>query len=100
MSDQKFEISFKEALDMGKYQEEFLSKYPEWQNADKQIRAQFINRALKNRRIQLRLQWANLANQLDFSKKPHLAEAQKKVEASLKELNEDEEKLLVKYAGC
>jgi len=59
-----------------------------------------LTQALANRRLQLRRQWAGLANQLDFSKKPLLADAQKKVEKALRELNDDEERIFVRYAGA
>lgn len=92
-------LTFKESIALGKYDASYLSQYQEWRELDRQLQFQFIE-AILNRRHQLRLQWANLANQLNFSKKPHLAEAQKKVEQALRELDEDEEKLMVEYAGC
>jgi hypothetical protein len=92
-------ISFKEAIELGKYDEEYLSQYQEYLDMDRQIRFQFISQAVENRRRQLRVQWAKLSNQFDFSKKPHLLAAQKKVEKALRELNEDEELLMVEYAG-
>lgn len=93
-------LTFKEAIDMGVYDENQLGEYPEWQSMTDHIRFQFISQALINRRRQLRQQWAGLANQLDFSKKPHLKQAQKKVEQALRDLNDDEEQLFVKYAGA
>lgn len=100
MADIKPPLSFNEAIDMGKYDEKYLSQYQEWQEFDRQIKFQFITKAITNRRRQLRLQWANMANQPNFSKKPHLAEAQKKVEQALVILDKDEEALMVEYAGC
>jgi hypothetical protein len=99
MNDQALPLSFKEAIEMGKYDEAFLNQYSEWRGFDRQIKLQFITKALTNRRLQLRKQWASLANQLDFSAKPHLLEAQKRVEQALRELNQDEERILVEYAG-
>lgn len=99
MPTSKSPLTFKESIDLGKYDEEYLNQYQEWRDMDRQIRFQFISQALKNRRLQLRTQWAELANQLDFSKKPYLKEAQKKVEQALRDLNDDEEQLLVEYAG-
>lgn len=92
-------LTFKESIDMGKYEEEYLDQYQEWQEMDDHIKFQFISKAIINRRRQLRIQWANLANNLDFSKKPHLKEAQKKIEQAIRDLNDDEEMLQVKYAG-
>lgn len=92
-------ISFREAIALGKYDPKFLEQFPEWNSFDAQIQYQFINKAIQNRRKQLRLQWAELANQLDFSQKPHLKAAQGKVEKAIRDLNEDEERLIVEYAG-
>ena len=41
-----------------------------------------------------------MANQPNFSKKPHLAAAQKKVQKALEDLEIDEEQLMVEYAGA
>lgn len=99
MNNNNLPLTFKEAIDMGKYEQEYLKQYDEWQNMDDHIRFQFISKAIENKRRQLRIQWANLANNLDFSKKPHLKEAQKKVEQAIRDLNDDEEMLQVEYAG-
>ncbi len=93
-------LSFAESIELGKYDQEYLSQYQEWRELDRQLKFQFISKAIKKRRLQLRLQWANLANQPNFSKKPHLLDAQKKVEQALVELERDEELLMVEYAGC
>lgn len=99
MTDSTMGLSFKEAVEMGKYEPTYLSQYKEWAKYDRQIQIQFITQAISNRRRLLRLQWAGLNNQLDFSKKPHLKEALKKVEQALRDLNADEERLFVEYAG-
>ena len=92
-------ITFKESIQLGKYEPEYLNQYKEWQELDRHLQFQYISQAIINKRQQLRLQWARLANQPNFSKKPHLAEAQKKVEQALRDLDENEEKLMVEYAG-
>lgn len=92
-------VPFKEAIALGKYQPEYLEQYSEWQQMDRQLQFQYISQAVINKRRQLRIQWANLANQPNFSKKPQLAEAQKKVEQALRDLDAEEEKLMVEYAG-
>jgi hypothetical protein len=93
-------ISFKESIELGKYDAEYLEQYAEWNELDRHLQYQYIVQAIINKRRQLRLQWARLANQPNFSKKPHLADAQKKVEQALRDLDADEEKLMVEYAGC
>jgi hypothetical protein len=92
-------ISFKESIDLGKYEVEYLSQYKEWQELDRHLQFQYISQAIINKRRQLRLQWAQLANQPNFSKKPYLAGAQKKVEKALRDLDINEELLMVEYAG-
>ncbi len=92
-------ITFKEAIELGKYEPHFLSQFPEWEDFDAQIQYQYVIQAIQNRRRQLRQQWATLANQLNFSEKPHLKEAQHKVEKAMKDLSADEERLIVLYAG-
>lgn len=69
MSDTPRLISFKESIALGKYDPEYLSQYPEWQELDRHLQFQYISQAIINKRRQLRLQWANLANQPNFSKK-------------------------------
>lgn len=93
-------ISFKESIELGKYEVEYLSQYKEWQELDRHLQYQYITQALVNRRRQLRLQWALMANQPNYSKKPHLATAQKKVQKALQDLEIDEELLMVEYAGA
>ncbi len=92
-------LSFKDAIELGKYDAAYLEKYAEWRELDRHLQFQFITKAIINRRRQLRMQWANLANQPDYSKKPLLKEAQKKVEDALRELDLEEEHLMVEYAG-
>ena len=93
-------ISFKESIELRKYEVEYLSQYKEWQELDRHLQYQYITQALVNKRRQLRLQWALLANQPNFSKKPQLLAAQKKIEQALRDLDSDEETFMVEYAGC
>lgn len=93
-------ISFKESIELGKYQVEYLSQYKEWEELDRHLQYQYITQAITNKRRQLRLEWAKMANQPNFSKKPQLHVAQKKIEKSLKDLDTDEEALMIEYAGC
>jgi len=97
--DSPAKLSFKEAIAMGKYEPSFFAEYPEWVTFDRAIQFQYISQGIANRRRLLRIQWAGLNNQLDFSKKPYLKTAVEKVEKAIKDLNEDEERLFVEYAG-
>ena len=100
MTEPKLYLSFKEVINMGKYEPEYLAQYPEWATFDKQIQFQYITQGIVNRRKQLRTQWAGLNNQLDFSKKPQLKPALQRIEQALKDLNADEERLFIEYAGA
>lgn len=93
-------ISFEKAIELGEYSPQFLSQYPEWKQMSRHVQYQFIKQALDNRHKQLRRQWADLNNQLDYRLKPHLAEAKKKVEQAMQELNVEEEQIMVEYAGA
>ncbi|MCA9368729.1 MAG: hypothetical protein H6773_00635 [Pseudomonadales bacterium] len=93
-------ISFKESIELGKYQIDYLSQYKEWQELDRHLQYQYITQAITNKRRQLRLEWAKIANQPNFSKKPQLLAAQKKIEQALRDLDSDEETFMVEYAGC
>lgn len=93
-------ISFKESIELGKYQIDYLSQYKEWEELDRHLQYQYITQAITNKRRQLRLEWAKMANQPNFSKKPQLLAAQKKIEKALRDLDTDEEALMIEYAGC
>lgn len=93
-------ISFKESIELGKYQIDYLSQYKEWEELDRHLQYQYITQAITNKRRQLRLEWAKIANQPNFSKKPQLLAAQKKIEQALRNLDTDEEALMIEYAGC
>lgn len=93
-------ISFKESIELGKYQIDYLNQYKEWEELDRHLQYQYITQAITNKRRQLRLEWAKMANQPNFSKKPQLLAAQKKIEKALRDLDTDEEALMIEYAGC
>lgn len=93
-------ISFEKAIELGEYDPEYLAQFSQWATFSKHIQYQYIREALINRRKHLRLQWAELNNQLDYRLKPYLQEAKKKVEQALQNLNDEEERLIVEYAGA
>lgn len=92
-------LSFDEAIEHGIFRPEELIKYPEFEAMEEFLQFQFILKGLKNRQRHLRYQWAMLNNQLDFSQKPALHEAQRKIEKAISDLNKEEEDLYVRYAG-
>jgi hypothetical protein len=92
-------LSFHEAIEMGEYQPEYLSAYPEWHTFSQHTKLQYIRKALDNRRHQLLAQWADINTALDFRLKPELQQAIKNIEAQLKDLENDREKLYVEYTA-
>ena len=91
-------LSFTKAIEMGEYNPKFLATYPEWHKFSKHVQFEYIQKAIKNRKRQLTLQWAEVNNTLDFSKKPHLAEVLKNITKQLEAVEEDRESLFVKYS--
>ena len=91
-------MTLQKAIDMGEYDPDFLATFPEWLGLSRHIQWEMIRQGLRNRRRQLRVHWAELANQPDFSKKPHLATAMRNIERQISELGIDEEKLQVEYS--
>ena len=91
-------MTLQKAIDMGEYDPDFLATFPEWFSLSRHIQWEMIRQGLKNRTRHLRLHWAELANQPDFSQKPHLVAAMKNIQRQLGELQHDEEKLQVEYS--
>lgn len=91
-------LSFEEAIKMGEYNPKYLETYPEWSQFSRHVQFQYIKKALDNRRKQLLKQWAEVNNILDFSKKPHLAEALKNITKQIKIVEGDREILFVEYS--
>lgn len=91
-------MSLQKAVDLGEYDPEFLSGFPEWHSLSPHAQLQYIRQALDNRERQLVVQWAEISNVIDFSKKPHLDEALKNIENQRKKVNTDREKLYIEYS--
>jgi hypothetical protein len=92
-------LSFQEIIEMGEYNPEILSIYPEWHLLSSHAQLQYIRRALDNRMQQLLTQWAEINNVLDFSLKPHLKEALRNIERQMKKLDADKERLYLEYSS-
>lgn len=92
-------ITLQKAIDMGEYDPEYLATFPEWYELSRHFQWQIIREALKNRTRQLRIQWAEVVNQPDFSKKPNLKIALKNIEKQLAIVQTDEENLQVEYSA-
>ncbi len=92
-------LTLEKAIELGEYDPQVLGRFEEFRRLSRYSQWQLIRQAIKNREKQLRMHWAELTNQLDLSQKPYIKEALKKIELKIEELNEDEERLLIEYAG-
>ena len=91
-------MTLQKAIELGEYNPDYLSTFPEWLTLSRHIKFQYIRDAIESRRRHLITQYAEINNILDFSKKPHLKEALKNIETQLHKVEEDREKLFVKYS--
>ena len=91
-------MTLQKAIDMGEYDPDFLATFPEWLSLSRHVQWVMIRQGLKNRTRQLRVNWAEVVNQPDFSKKPYLKVALRNIEDQLKKIQTDEEKLQVEYS--
>ena len=91
-------VSLKEAVEMGEYDPNYLSTFAEWQKMSKNMQWQMIRKALKRRAFLLRVNYAEIFNQLDFSKKPELKQALENVQKQIEKLQDEEARLQLKYS--
>jgi hypothetical protein len=91
-------MTLQKAVDLGEYNPDYLSTFAEWHTLSRHIQFQHIRTALENRRKHLIMQWAEINNILDFSKKPDLAKALKNIEDQLHKIEDDRETLFVEYS--
>lgn len=92
-------LSLREVIDLGEYDPELLSKYPEWEKLSNYARFQLITRGLENRRRQLFRKWSEIVNFINDSDNPTLQEeAKENIERQLKNLRVDKERLYNEYS--
>lgn len=91
-------MTLQQAINMGEYYPEFLATFPEWHQFSKHTQFQYIHQAIENRRKQLLMQWAEVNNMIDFRMKPELHETLKNIEAQMKKIEKDRERLYVEYS--
>jgi hypothetical protein len=91
-------ISLTKAIEFGEYDPQYLANFPEWHKLTPHGQFELIKQALDNRNRQLIKQWADINNVLDFSKKPHLQTALRNIEANLKFLEQERERLFLEYS--
>ncbi len=91
-------MTLQKAVELGEYDPEYLSTFPEWHTLSRHVQFQFIREGLDNRRKQLVVQWAEVNNVLDFRLKPELKEALVNIKKQLDRLEVDREKLYLEYS--
>ncbi len=91
-------MTLAQAINMGEYNPEYLSTFPEWHQFSKHTQLQYIRTAIENRRKQLLTQWAEIDRAIDFRLKPELKSAQKNIEAQMKKLERDRENLYIEFS--
>jgi hypothetical protein len=92
-------MTLERAVELGEYDEGFLSTFPDWHNLSHNIRFNYILKALKNRRQFLRLNYAETFNVLDYSKKPELKKVLESINKRLDELQKEEEQIRINYSS-
>lgn len=86
-------LTLQKAVDLGEYDPEFLSTFSEWHDLTPHLQWQMVRKGLINRRQSLTVNWAEIANQPDYSQKPHLKPIQESIQKQLQKLQQDEEYL-------
>ncbi len=90
-------ITLLRAVELGEYDPEILSRFPDWQLLGRHSQFQLVRKALANRDLQLRSEWADINNQLNFSKKPFLHTALKNVEKQIEHLRLEEDRMYIEF---
>lgn len=90
-------MTLQKAVDLGEYDPNYLSTFPEWATLSKHVQFQFIRKGLENRKRQLVLSYAEINNVLDFRLKPELKETLDNIHKQLKFLDDEFEKLSMEY---
>ena len=91
-------MTLQKAVDLGEYNPEYLSTFPEWHELSRHVQFQFIRQGLDNRRRQLTVQYAEIVNVLDLRLKPHMQEALDNVQKQIKKVDSDREELYLEYS--
>lgn len=91
-------LTLDKAVSLGEYNLKTLEKFSEFSGLSRHAQFQLIREALRNKEKQLYLQWAEINNQLDFSKKPYLQTGLNNIQKQIDELHDDEERLLLEYS--
>lgn len=91
-------MTLQKAVDLGEYDPEYLSTFPEWHSLSRYLQLQFIRQGLDNREGRLMQQWSEMANELNFRVRPQLKQAQDNIMKQIKKVQADREKLYLEYS--
>lgn len=91
-------LTLEKAIELGEYDPNFLSNFPQWHDLSRHVQFQFIRKALDNRYRQLVTQYAELSNVLDLRNKPEIRKAMENVDSQIKILRRDKEMLYSQYS--
>lgn len=92
-------MTLQQAIDLGEYNLDVLKTFPEFLNLSSHAQFQLVRQALENKRRQLLMQWAEINNMLDFSKKPELKEALGNIDKKLKQVEKDREEVYLIFSN-
>src|SRR3989344_1110067 len=84
-------LTLQKAIDLGEYDPEYLSMFPEWHKLSTHMQWQMVERALKNRRRHLVVKYAELCNEQNYFTNPNLQKAAENIDKKLKQLQLEEE---------
>ena len=90
-------LSLEKAVEMGEYNPDFLSTFPEWSSYSDNIRWHYIRQAIQNRRRFLLQNYAETNNVLDLRLKPEMKTVLDRINQQMQILNTEEEKLRLEF---
>jgi hypothetical protein len=93
----KLKMTLEKAIEMGEYNPDFLSTFPEWSTFTNYIRWHHIRRAIVNRRRFLLLNYAETNNVLDLRLKPEMKLVMDRIYRQLDLLAREEERLRLEF---
>jgi len=92
-------LTLQKAVDMGEYDSSVLATFPEWHLLSPHMRFLYIKEALDNRYKQLMMQWSEINNILDSSKKPQMQKALDNIQDQIHKVESDREKIYFEYSN-
>lgn len=93
----QYTMTLLKAVELGEYDPTVLAHWEEWSRLSRHGQFQLVRKGLANKDFQLRSEWAEINNQLNFSKKPHLQKALEYIDAQIQELRREEDRLFVEF---